>query len=317
MEVIEKISVVMCTYNGEKYIRQQLDSILQQTYPIHEIIINDDVSTDKTVDIIEEYMTQYDNIHLFVNPKRLGAHSNFMTALVKASGDYIAISDQDDIWELTKIEKQMACIKDYALCFSLSRAFGDGVETNVECRVPNTNVLRLLFYPVIPGHAMLFERSVLSHIPKTDYVIYDLLLALAANLFGGIVACPEVLNFHRRHNNAFSYSKPKNYSKSIFNICNYIYSGIIGYFQKRENIKRHFFAMNTLLSDFHPNTDDELVKDALLFSQYMSEGTFFLMIKASRICFKRRNEIFYAKTKDNIALKIRALLCPLLCSEYY
>ena len=50
MNVIEKISVVMCTYNGEKYIRQQLDSILQQTYPIHEIIINDDLSTDGTVD---------------------------------------------------------------------------------------------------------------------------------------------------------------------------------------------------------------------------------------------------------------------------
>ena len=72
MNVIEKISVVMCTYNGEKYIRQQLDSILQQTYPIHEIIINDDISTDKTVDIIKEYMIRHDNIHLFVNSKRLG-----------------------------------------------------------------------------------------------------------------------------------------------------------------------------------------------------------------------------------------------------
>ena len=126
MNVIEKISVVMCTYNGEKYIRQQLDSILKQTYPIYEIIINDDISTDGTVDIIKEYMIRYDNIHLFVNSKRLGVHPNFMAALVKASGDYIAISDQDDIWELTKIEKQMACIKGYALCFSLSRSFGDG-----------------------------------------------------------------------------------------------------------------------------------------------------------------------------------------------
>ena len=148
MNVIEKISVVMCTYNGEKYIRQQLDSILKQTYPIYEIIINDDISTDGTVDIIKEYMIRYDNIHLFVNSKRLGVHPNFMAALVKASGDYIAISDQDDIWELTKIEKQMACIKGYALCFSLSRSFGDGVEVYAECRVPNTNVFRLLFYPV-------------------------------------------------------------------------------------------------------------------------------------------------------------------------
>jgi len=312
-----KVSVVMCTYNGEKYIRQQLDSILQQTYPIFEIIINDDLSTDRTVDIIEEYMIRYDNIHLFVNSKRLGAHPNFMDALVKATGNYIAISDQDDIWELTKIEKQMACIKGYALCFSLSKAFGDGVEVNVESRVPNTNVFRLLFYPIIPGHAMLFERSVLSHIPKTNYVVYDLLLALAANLFGGIVVCPEVLNFHRRHNNAFSYSKPKNYNKSIFNVSSYIYNGIIGYFRKRDRIKRHFSAMDSLLYAFSPDMQDELVKDAFLFSQSMSKGSFSSMFEASRICFKRRNEIFYAKTKDNMILKIRALLWPLLCSEYY
>lgn len=250
MDVIEKVSVVMCTYNGEKYIRQQLDSILQQTYPIYEIIINDDLSTDKTVDIIKEYMIRYDNIHLFVNSKRLGVHPNFMVALAKASGDYIAISDQDDIWELAKIEKQMACLKDYALCFSLSRSFGDGVEAYAECRVPNTNVFRLLFYPVIPGHAMLFKRSVLSHIPKTDYVVYDLLLALAANLYGGIVVCPEILNLHRRHNNAFSYSKPKNYNRSIFNVFNYICSGIIGYFQKRDKIRMHFSVMGNLLSAF-------------------------------------------------------------------
>ena len=172
------------------------------------------------------------------------------------------------------------------MCFSLSRSFGDGVEVYAECRVPNTNVFRLLFYPVIPGHAMLFERSVLSHIPKTDYVVYDLLLALTANLFGGIVVCPEVLNLHRRHNNAFSYSKPKNYNRSIFNVFNYIFSGIIGYFFKRDKIRRHFLAMDCLLSAFDPNIQDELVKDALLFSQYMFKGSFSSILEASRICFK-------------------------------
>ena len=94
-----------------------------------------------------------------------------MATLLNVISDGDQACFQDDIWELTKIEKQMACIKGYALCFSLSRSFGDGVEVYAECRVPNTNVFRLLFYPVIPGHAMLFERSVLSHIPKTDYVV--------------------------------------------------------------------------------------------------------------------------------------------------
>ncbi|MEY8475920.1 glycosyltransferase [Parabacteroides johnsonii] len=56
----------MCTYNGEKYIRQQLDSILQQTYPIHEIIINDDISTDKTVDISSLLMMIYQQTKLLI-----------------------------------------------------------------------------------------------------------------------------------------------------------------------------------------------------------------------------------------------------------
>ena len=76
-------------------------------------------------------------------------------------------------------------------------------------------------------------------------------------------------------------------------------------------------AMNRLLSAFNPNMQDEMVKDSFLFSQCMSEGTFISMLKASRVCLRRRNEIFYAKTKDNIVLKTRALLWPLLCSEYY
>ncbi len=314
------VSVVMCTYNGAKYLREQLDSIVRQTYPIYEIIINDDISTDGTVDIVKEYMTWYDNIHLFVNPKRLGAHPNFMVALEKASGDYVAVSDQDDIWELTKIEKQMSYVKGHALCYSLSQDFSDGVAADPECRVPNTNVLRLLFYPIIPGHAMLFERSVLSYIPKTGQAMaYDLLLALSANLCGGgkIVVCPEVLNHHRRHSDAFSYSKPKNYNKTILNILHYTCSGIVGYFQKRNRIKEHFLAMNRLLFAFNPDMQDELVRDAFLFSQCMSEGSFTSMLKASQLCFKRRNEIFYAKTKDTVVLKTRALLWPLLCSEYY
>ena len=314
------VSVVMCTYNGAKYIREQLDSIVRQTYPIHEIIINDDISTDETVDIVKEYMTRYDNIHLSINPKRLGAHPNFMVALGKATGDYIAISDQDDIWELTKIEKQMSCIEGHALCYSLSQDFSDGVAADPECRVPNANVLRLLFYPTIPGHAMVFKRSVVSSIPKMEQAMaYDLLLALSANLCGegGIVVCPEILNHHRRHSNAFSYSNLKNYNKTVLNIFHYVCSGIVGYFKKRDRIRNHFHAMNRLLSAFNPNMQDEMVKDSFLFSQCMSEGTFISMLKASRVCLRRRNEIFYAKTKDNIVLKTRALLWPLLCSEYY
>ena len=101
------VSVVMTTYNGELFLREQLDSILCQTYPIHELIVQDDCSTDNTVEIIKEYATRHPFIKLYVNEHNLGFNKNFKTAVMKATGDYVAIADQDDIWFPEKIEKQV------------------------------------------------------------------------------------------------------------------------------------------------------------------------------------------------------------------
>ena len=103
------VLVMMATYNGEKYIRQQLDSILQQTYPIHEIIINDDISTDKTVDIIKEYMIRHDNIHLFVNSKRLGAHPNFMVALETLWTCFTVLMQRPSTFLRSQIKMTIGC----------------------------------------------------------------------------------------------------------------------------------------------------------------------------------------------------------------
>lgn len=95
---MKTVSIVMCTYNGEQFLREQLDSILAQTYPIHELIIQDDCSTDHTADIVREYARQYPFIRFHANISNLGFNRNFQDALSKAEGDYIAIADQDDIW---------------------------------------------------------------------------------------------------------------------------------------------------------------------------------------------------------------------------
>ena len=98
------ISVVMCTFNGDKYLEQQIDSILCQTYPIHELIIQDDCSTDRTVTIIEAYQKRDPRVKLYINEAPLGFNYNFSSAFAKAEGEYIASSDQDDIWRPDKIE---------------------------------------------------------------------------------------------------------------------------------------------------------------------------------------------------------------------
>lgn len=102
----DKISVALCTYNGEKFIREQLRSIVGQTILPWQIVVCDDQSTDRTMDIVREFADDYPSIRWMIirNEVRLGVRRNFEKAIALAEGDYIAPSDQDDIWERNKLE---------------------------------------------------------------------------------------------------------------------------------------------------------------------------------------------------------------------
>ena len=102
-----KISVVMCTYNGEKYILEQLESIYNQSLQPDEVIIQDDRSTDSTVSIISDFIASHNlnnSWHLSVNESNLGWKKNFMSAIKRSNGDLLFLSDQDDIWYKEKIK---------------------------------------------------------------------------------------------------------------------------------------------------------------------------------------------------------------------
>ena len=107
-------SVVMATYNGEKNILEQLDSLLSQTKKINEVLICDDCSTDNTVDIISSFIEK-NNLsstwHLKINEKNLGWRKNFFHLLNLASQDIIFTCDQDDIWHETKIEEMSSLFR--------------------------------------------------------------------------------------------------------------------------------------------------------------------------------------------------------------
>ena len=107
------ISLVLCTYNGEKYIEKQLTSIVNQTVLPDEIIVCDDISIDDTLNIIYSFKEKYNNIkwQVIKNKNKLGFANNFINALKFANGDYIFLSDQDDIWELDKISNMLNIIE--------------------------------------------------------------------------------------------------------------------------------------------------------------------------------------------------------------
>lgn len=103
------ISVCIATYNGGKYIKEQLDSILFQLGKDDEVIISDDSSTDDTLSILESYHDE--RIVILTNQKFHSPVYNFENALKSAKGDFIFLSDQDDIWEPTKVEVMLDSLK--------------------------------------------------------------------------------------------------------------------------------------------------------------------------------------------------------------
>ena len=101
------VSVAMATYNGQKYIREQLDSIMQQTVLPDEIIVRDDGSSDNTIGIIKEYEELYEDIRwdVQVNETNIGFVANFMGAIKACKEEIIVLCDQDDVWKEVKIER--------------------------------------------------------------------------------------------------------------------------------------------------------------------------------------------------------------------
>src|ERR1700709_1166359 len=111
------VSIALCTYNGAAYLKEQLDTLVNQTYPNCEIICVDDCSTDNTVEILKQYTHSYPQIKLHINSKNLGYTKNFEKAIGLCSGEYIALCDQDDIWDKNKISIMSLLIGDNMLAY--------------------------------------------------------------------------------------------------------------------------------------------------------------------------------------------------------
>lgn len=104
------VSVVMATYNGERYIIEQLDSIRTQSRPVNEVVIRDDRSSDRTVAIVEDYIARHDldGWNIAVNERNLGYADNFHSAMLQTTGDLVVFCDQDDVWLPNRIEQMEA-----------------------------------------------------------------------------------------------------------------------------------------------------------------------------------------------------------------
>ena len=257
------ISVALCTYNGEKYVKDQLDSILNQTYSNLEVIVLDDASTDRTDIILSEFTDS--RMIFFKNDKNLGFNDNFQKCLNMCTGEYISIADQDDIWMPNKIEELYKSIGNSILAYSdsiLIDEFSNSLKKTMgeTLRIRFRDVsspLSFLFLNFISGHAMLFKRELLNFsLPIPDGFFYDWWLAFTAAAVGEI-RCSELnLVKHRKHNESAT-------------------SNILRHSDKRSLYKNLVKNLDLFAShEFLKEGDRKKIESLLVLEQQRSQRTF-------------------------------------------
>lgn len=312
------VSIVMCTYNGAKYLKEQLDSILAQTYPIHEIIVQDDISNDGTMDILKAYAAKNNLLKIFVNEKQLGANANFHKALSRATGDYIAISDQDDIWEPDKIAHQIEKIGDALLCIGRSKYFtDDGSFIHNDLRIPNYKLTHLIFTGA-PGHNILMKREILSMLPPEAPIrkvaMYDTTYAFIAAAHCSLVYTDKVLVQHRRHKNAETY---KDFSRSLPSVGNFFYIlrwCIKNYGDAKTISDRYISTRLELLR--HMNCNNEISHTAIRMMELHLKSGFWSKMRLSFLYSKNCSRMFQTEG-FSIVKYIRAWFYPIMSLYNY
>lgn len=206
MAVYPLISVIVCTYNGEKYLREQLDSILNQTYSNIELIIVDDCSTDSTWNIINDYLKHYPKIIVKKNNINLGYIKNFEGAMHLAKGEFIALSDQDDIWDLRKLEILQKHIEEHSMIYSDSEMIDeqgaslDKKMSDIKFLSDINNPAILMTDNCIAGHATLFTKELFINAqPFPIHIPHDWWLAFIATLYNKIIYIGRPLVNYRQH----------------------------------------------------------------------------------------------------------------------
>ena len=214
-----KISVAMATYNGERFLREQLDSLAAQSRLPDELVVCDDGSSDRTLDVIHEFsLTAPFPVRLYQNPKRLGYGNNFLKAASNCAGDWISFCDQDDIWlpnKLSKIERYFE-VRGHDVTLVVHTALVvDQALVSTAVRYPNIRKIRICKGSDLPalwfagGLTMTFRADLMTrcspddrgpgHGARPEPLAHDAWISWLACILGDVVLLPDTLVLYRRH----------------------------------------------------------------------------------------------------------------------
>jgi glycosyltransferase involved in cell wall biosynthesis len=256
---LPKISIALCTYNGEKYLKEQLESFLRQKLLPHEIVVCDDLSTDSTVKILEDFsQTAPFSVRIYQNDRNIGLTKNFSKAASLCTGEYIAFSDQDDIWLPDRLDAcchkmkeaelkygkdiPLLVYSDLSIIDSEGRAIGPSFMRHQNMWHSDPDPLgRLLAQNTVSGSTALCNKALMQDCLPFPEVItnHDGWLSLIAASCGKILFIPEALVLYRKHDSNVVGATPRR----VINL-----RSIAGY------IKREFFLTSNPVDIIFPLT---------------------------------------------------------------
>lgn len=212
-----KISVAMATYNGEKYIKEQIESIVSQLNKDDELVISDDGSTDRTREIIKEFQSNDKRIKLINNDKN-GVIKNFENALKQCKNELIFLADQDDVWKSNKVEK----IKEIFLSkkdINLVMSDADLVDSQLkkkgkslyQIRNSNGSIIKNIYKNSYVGCTMAFKKECLDYILPipNGIAMHDVWIGIMCSCKGKVYLCNDKLMYYRRHDDTATKLKDK------------------------------------------------------------------------------------------------------------
>ena len=219
-----RCSIVMATYNGEKYIEKQIDTILENMNNSDELIISDDFSTDNTRNIINKYIEKDSRIKLIDGPKK-GVKQNFANGIKEAKGRYIFLSDQDDIWKDDKINKVLECFEKEKCVVVVHDAQvineneEDIISSFFEHRKSGSGIIKNIWKNTYIGCCMAFKSSIKEKIlPIPNNIeMHDQWIGIIGEKEGKSFFLKEKLINYRRHSGNVSQMKHYGIIKMIRN----------------------------------------------------------------------------------------------------
>lgn len=214
----ETIDILLATYNGEKYLEEQIDSILNQTYPNFNLIISDDYSTDRTRKILRKYEKKDNRIEVHFQNKNLGYVKNFEFLLKQVKNKIYMLSDQDDVWNATKIENTYKKLRETEadLVFTdlevvdeklntIHESFNDYMLFSRKIRKYKNDYRLQYLYNCVTGCTLMSKKKFLDIIlplpTQSKYVIHDTWIACTIANLGKVEYLDEKTIKYRQHGN--------------------------------------------------------------------------------------------------------------------